>query len=318
MTKLPALLPSLTPGGRPLALAFDESKHPRGERGTKKGGKFVSKEGGDEVESTSLGTARGLGANAGNARPGTAAFHAKHAKAAAYYERLAADVRSGKTKPSLSTFHRVGPDGKTQIVKQTVEDVAKEHDGDAGYHRSIGHPKRAEYESASAAANHASVSAKTKKEHDAAAEAHWRASKAAKEIGDVREVERHLERGDASYRAASGEKSNALLRDADERAEKQTTVNQTKVTTRAQNKEALQARAYDKMNERRAKENLPAIEKPNALHRDADERADGKFGYTSVEEGRKHLDSQHDNGDIDTKTYMKRLAYLEKQRKLNK
>lgn len=37
------LLLSLTDG---MALAFDESKHPRGEAGTSQGGEFVSKDGG--------------------------------------------------------------------------------------------------------------------------------------------------------------------------------------------------------------------------------------------------------------------------------
>src|SRR5262245_46451600 len=39
---MPRILPSLS-GGAPLALAFDESKHPRGEKGSHEGGKFVAK-----------------------------------------------------------------------------------------------------------------------------------------------------------------------------------------------------------------------------------------------------------------------------------
>jgi hypothetical protein len=173
---------SLT-GGRGIALAFDESQHPRGKKGTRAGGKFVSKEGDGE-----------------------------HGPKGAHQ--------------SLTGGHRTAvSDGHSSY--STIENAREAIDAQL----ENGHISDAEYERRLT---------KVKAHH--------------KEI-------------------VSGEK-NALHRDADERAEKV-----------APKKKAV---------------------------------SDGKFGYTSVEEGRKHLDSQHDNGDIDTKTYMKRLAYLEKQHKLNK
>ncbi len=202
-----------------LELAWDESKHKRGSKGTKQGGKFVSKEDAEESgekspdnESSegkpSIGTARGLGANADNAKPGTKAFLAKHAKAADYYDKLVKAVESGEVKPSLNIFHRKGADGKTEVVHETAKDVAKGFKDDAGYHRSMLHSGRKQYETegvkAYAASSYANIKENTPEAHAIAHDLHNAAAQSAREIGDRREMRRHEAQAEEHGKKSAG------------------------------------------------------------------------------------------------------------------